>query len=593
MTDAELVKSKIDIVDFIGNYITLKKTGRNFKALCPFHSEKTPSFIVSAERQTWHCFGSCAEGGDVIKFYEKWENIDFLEALKTLAEKTGITLQQFTPTKDAALKEKLYGAHHLAGEFYHFILTKHRLGQRALEYLKGRKIKDETINNFLLGYAPNSWDNLAKFLSKKGYQPEILEKGGLLIKGNSDRYYDRFRGRLMFALRNTRGQINGFSGRVMPPASDAEAKYINSPETPIYIKGDILYGFDQTKEAIKKANEAIIVEGEFDFLLSFQSGVTNVVAIKGSAFTDNQTMLLKRYTENVILALDADFAGNEAAKRGIENAENANLNVKVVNLPEGKDPADCIGEGVYLWKNALKSAVPIYDFIINASLKKYDKNEVMGKRKISEEVIPFLAKIQNPIINSHYLKILSKELNVTEESIGTALNQFQKKGVLTKEPASSEQAPKKRHIMLEEHCLALIVQSENVKDSLTQILEICEIDDFELNPVKNILELLKKYFIKNTKFEVKKLNKHLLPEISPTFDRVYMSELGSSLNNKDIFEKELLKTAKEIKKQSVRRKINTLTTKIRQTETKENSLEYQKINLEIKNNLQTLSTLEK
>lgn len=592
MTDAELIKSKIDIVEFIGNYVTLKKAGRNFKALCPFHSEKTPSFIVSPERQTWHCFGSCAQGGDVIKFYEKWENIDFLEALKDLASKSGVVLQQFTPTIESALKEKLYEVNHLAGEFYHYLLTKHKLGQRVLNYLKDRKIKDETIKNFLLGYAPNSWDALAKFLDKKGYQTDLLEKGGLLIKGNSGRYYDRFRGRLMFALKNTRGQVNGFSGRVIPPQAEKEAKYINSPETPIYIKGDILYGFDQSKESIKKTNEAIIVEGEFDFLLSFQAGMTNAVAIKGSALTENQTMLLKRYTENVILALDADFAGNEAAKRGIEIAENANLNVKVVNLPEGKDPADCINEGAHLWKNALKAAVPIYDFIISQAFKKFDKSEVSGKRKISEEIIPFLAKIQNPIINSHYLKFLAKELNVTEESIESAVSQFQKKGTFAKAVKDKEQSPKKRNILLEEHCLALIVQSENAKDSLIKVLEICVMDDFDLNPVKNILEILKKFFVKNTKFEVKKLNKLISPEISPAFDRAYLSELGSFLFDKDLFEKELTKTAKEIKKQSVRRNINALTTKIRQSQFEENSRDFQKTNMEIKNYLQTLRELE-
>jgi len=329
MTDVELVKSKIDIVSFLSDYITLKKAGRNFKALCPFHSEKTPSFVVSPERQSWHCFGSCGEGGDVISFLEKWENLEFLEALRILAKKVGVTLSNYTPSSQTQLKDRLIEANHLASEFYHYLLVNHKIGKRAREYLESRRIKNETIKTFMLGYAPESWDSLLKYLLKKGYQTGEIHQAGLVVKSDRGRYYDRFRGRLMFTLCDHRGNVIGFSGRLLDEEIHSEykrgvyserergAKYVNTAETPVYIKGNTLYGLYITKEAIKKEKEAVLVEGEFDMLSSFQAGAANVCAIKGSALTEGQLLLLKRYTENLILALDSDFAGSEAAKRGI------------------------------------------------------------------------------------------------------------------------------------------------------------------------------------------------------------------------------------------------------------------------------------
>src|SRR3990170_6655812 len=227
MSDVELIKSKIDIVDFVGSYVTLKKAGRSFKALCPFHPEKTPSFIVSPERQSWHCFGSCAIGGDAISFYQKWEGIDFLEALQSLAERTHVTLEKYTPTKDSLIKEKLYAINNISSDFFHYLLTSHNIGKRAFDYLKSRGIKKEIIDTFSLGYAPESWDSLYKYITKKGYTPQDLESAGLLIKTDIGKYYDRFRGRLIFTLKYHRGKIIGFSGRKLPPLMEKEAKYIN------------------------------------------------------------------------------------------------------------------------------------------------------------------------------------------------------------------------------------------------------------------------------------------------------------------------------------------------------------------------------
>jgi len=566
MTDVELIKSKIDIVAFISDYIPVKKAGRNFKALCPFHSEKTPSFIISPERGTWHCFGACAEGGDVIKFLQKWENIDFLEALKILAKKTGVTLSHFTTTDESKKKETYYEINHLASEFYHYLLTSHRLGKKALGYLKTRGIRNETIKTFLLGYAPESWENLSRYLTKKGYRPEDLYTVGLTVKSETGKFYDRFRGRLMFTLKDHRGNIVGFSGRKLT-GDEKEAKYINTSETPIYSKGHILYGLDITKEAIKKEKEAVVVEGEFDLLTSFQTGVTNVVAIKGSALTEGHVLLLKRFTEAVILALDSDVAGNEAAKRGIEIAENAGLTVKVARLTSGKDPAETIALNPSLWKKALKEAVPIYDFIIENAFLKYKGEDATSKKKISSEVIPFLAKIENPIIFSHYLKYLAKKLEVSEESVEIAIREFQKKqtvgNIVVETPVR-----KLRESLLEEYLLALVIQANDPNEPLHKILNIVTLVDFYEPAVANIIGLLVSYFKTHKNFDVKKFESFLTPEVSPTFDRAFLVDVENILNDKKKYAKEINQTAKEIKKASLRRRINALSTKIRLAEEK-------------------------
>jgi len=579
MTDVELVKSKIDIVEFLGSFVTLKKAGRNFKALCPFHSEKTPSFIVSPERQSWHCFGACAIGGDVISFYEKWEGIDFLEALKTLAQKVGVTLRQFTPQGESALKEKLYAVNEYTSEFYHYLLTSHKIGERARKYLEERKIKKEIIASFKLGYAPESWDSLVKFLSKKGYTAEILSQGGLLVKSESGRFYDRFRGRLIFTLNDHRGKIIGFSGRKLPPETGEGGKYINSPETPLYIKGNVLYGMDKTREEIKNKGFAIIVEGEFDFLSSYQGGVTNVAAIKGSALTENQTLLLKRYTDTLSLALDSDFAGNEAAKRGIEIAEAAGLAVKVIKLLKGKDPADCIAQGIQFWKKSLEASIPVYDFIIDSALAKFDKDDVSGKKKISEETIPLLSKIQNPIIASHYVKKLAKVLSVTEESVETSIDLFIKKKQIKSVSTPLQSQKKSRCELLEEHLLSLILQSNNLPKFLEIAFKIVTPADFDLNSVKTILKLVKEASLKHQKLDMKNFNKLITPEIAPLFDRAYLIDLGPISADEQLMERELIKTAKEIKKISLRRTIT-------EKSTKQGKLE------EIKDLIQKLKELE-
>lgn len=579
MTDAELVKSKIDIVSFISEYTQLKKAGRNFKALCPFHSEKTPSFVVSAERGTWHCFGACAEGGDAIRFLEKWEGIDFLEALKILAKRTGVTLSNYAPTGDAKEKDRLYEINHLSSEFFHYLLTTHPMGKKAREYLKQRNIKDEIIKTFMLGYAPDSWDSLSKFLLKKGYNMQEIETVGLVIKSERGSYYDRFRGRLTFTLYDHRGNIVGFSGRKLPPenekdlpAGKQEAKYINSPETPLYTKGNTLYGLHITKESIKKENNVVVVEGEFDMLSSFQSGVTNIVAIKGSALTEAQTLLVKRFCDQVSLSLDSDFAGNEAARRGIEIAEGAGLVVKVVRLPFGKDPFECIEKDPHLWKKGVKNTIPIYDFVLDEAVKKYGTTDALAKRNIAAEVIPFLAKISNPIIASHYVKQAAGKLQVTEESIEIAIRNFQRtKTTHMQESKVSSKTVRPREEFVEEHLLSLILQSDDPQESLQKVFEYLQLEDIRQPSIAQIWNIVSLYLKKHSTFDVKEFSKALKPELTSAFDRIYLTDVDAIVTDKEMFSKELKRTALQVKKNSLRMRINDLSTKIRLEEEKGDS----------------------
>ncbi|MBI5465224.1 DNA primase [Candidatus Gottesmanbacteria bacterium] len=578
MDQLEEIKSKIDIVSFISEYLPLKKTGRNFKVLCPFHSEKTPSFIVSAERQIWHCFGGCSDGGDIFKFLMKMENLEFPEALQVLAKRAGVKLvTSYQASEQAKLKEKILKINHLASEFYHYLLTNHRSGKSCLDYVLGRGIKKQLIETFKLGWAPNLWDSLIKFLSKKGYAFSDLETAGLITHnpqplGASPRgeptthpsnYYDRFRGRLIFTLCDHRGNVIGFAGRTLDPKA-TEAKYINTPETPVYVKGNVLYGLDVTREAIKKQNSAIIVEGEFDLISSFQAGVSNVVAIKGSALTEGQVGLLKRFTQNINLALDTDLAGDEAARRGIEIADRAGFSIKVVKLAQGKDPDECIKINPNLWQKAVKAAIPVFDYFLDSALGRFDRQTAEGKRKIADETIPVLAKITNPIVQAHYLQRLARLLEVSEEVISRAARTLAKKEEIGPSlpaaiPSERSASGRTREQLLEEQLLALVLQSEEPRT-------VGEVGEFLSVPsVKKIFKLLREYLASTTKkFRIGEFVKTLPAELVPTVDRAYLADLGKTLQDKKLFERELEKTVNEIKKISLKKQLLSLAEKMKQ-----------------------------
>lgn len=566
MDDLDLIRQKIDIISLISEYIPLKKAGRNFKALCPFHSEKSPSFIVSPERQIWHCFGGCGTGGDIFSFLMKYENIEFPEALRILAKRAGVVLADYRPTEASKLKDRLYEINHLASEFYHYLLVSHPVGKKALDYVLSRGISKKSIETFSLGYAPNLWDGLIKFLvGKKKYQIEDLDKAGLVIYGRGQ-YYDRFRGRLMFTLKDHLGNVIGFAGRLLPEGEKQrkEGKYVNSPETPIYVKSNVLYNLDITHKVIKKENKAVVVEGEIDAIASFQAGVPNVVAIKGSALTERQISLLKRYTDNLILALDMDLAGDSAARRGIEIAENADLEIKVVQLPFGKDPGDCAIKSPDLWKKAIREAIPVFDFLLTSASRRFNKEMAEGKRKIAQEFLSALAKINNEIIKAHYLKKLANLIEVPQEAVTEELNKIARKQTFKAAPLTvTGKQVRDRQELLEEYLLAILLQTKRQKPLLDFLFKDVADSDFKNLAVKKVMAVFREFINGEKIFKIDLFVKRLPAELIPLVDRLYLFELDKNFKDENLEEKEVRKMALEIKKLSLRRKIKEITEKIR------------------------------
>jgi len=564
MGDADEVKSRLNIIDVIGEKVPLKKSGRNFKGLCPFHNEKTPSFMVSPDRQVFHCFG-CGKGGSVIDFVMEYEHLEFPEALEELASRAGVTLQERkSDTPEKKLKETLYEINELASSYFTYLLTKHSLGEKAMLYVKNRGITDKSIKTFGLGYSPNSWEALYQFLKKKQYSDETIEKSGLALRGNRG-LYDRFRGRLMFTLRDHRGKVVGFSGRVLDP-SVKDTKYINTSETPVYSKSNVLFGLDVTQGAIIKANEAILMEGEMDVISSFQAGIANVVAIKGAALTEGHVHLLKRYTERLLFALDSDVAGDAAARRGIDIAEKNGMDMKVVRMPLGKDPDEAAREDPIGLKKAIKNAMPIYDYFIASSKKRFDTTTAFGKKKASEELLPILTKIENSIVQGHYIKKIASELAVSEDTIIDGMKKV--KPALESVTIYKESGIKKESFAisgperLELYCLGLLLQGDTKKLSQYFFSAIHPVDLKHMG-VRRIVETLKLYTFPDGAFSVPDFAKSLPKELLPVLDEAYLWDLPVQTEKSELFEKEWGKTVKEVQKTILKRKMRETTDKMR------------------------------
>jgi len=528
----EQVKSKIDIVEIIGEKVVLKKAGRHFKGLCPFHSEKSPSFIVSPERQSFKCFG-CQIGGDVISFLEQYDGMSFLEALEMLAKRVGITLESYRPTSQDSYKKKLFEIMSLASEYYHFLLTKHRSGEAGREYLKMRGIGADAIAQFHLGYAPAQWRSVSDYLiNKKKYAPEDLEAAGLVISKQrtansiqqSPHYYDRFRGRVIFPLKDHKGVVVGFSGRTLSK-DEKEAKYINSPETMLYSKSRLLYGLWENREYIRKANEIVLVEGELDVIPSWQANVKQAVAIKGSAFTSEQAQLMARYTKNVIMSLDSDSAGQEAIKRAVVVAENMDLSIRVVQVTGGKDPGDVATANPRNWREMVKSSVLYWDFLISSAFEKNDPKTGTGAKAISGEVIPALSLIANSVIRAHYVRDLSTKLGVPEESIYSEIERFTKRkelNILKQTVSSIEKGQISRRQEVEEYLLSLSLQYfDKIKVQLAKV----ETEWISTMSCAKILAKLQTWDPK-IEFKIQELSKSLPPELQSVIDSTYLCDLS-------------------------------------------------------------------
>jgi DNA primase len=465
------VKQGLDIVELVSEYVTLQKAGRNFKGLCPFHSEKHPSFFVFPEQQSWHCFGACGTGGDIFSFIMKKEGVDFGPALRLLAQRVGVTLgpREAESKVEDEKKERLFKINEAATEYYHHLLSSTKTGEAARSYLARRKVVPETIKDFRLGFSPDAWETLKNYLLGKGYPEEELVEAGLIVEKEEGGSYDRFRDRLMFPICDIQGRVTGFGARVL---DDSLPKYINSPQTSIFDKGNILFGLDRAKSAIRKRNFVIIVEGYMDVLTAHQHDWQNVVGSMGTSLTEKQVEGIRRLTSNITLALDADLAGEEATLRGKAILAYSNAEANVILLPPGKDPDEVIRDNPALWQKLVEQAMPILDFAFQSVISKVDINKAKEKSLAVRKLLPSINEIKDPVQQSHYLKRLARELRVEESAIKAALWELKagrKRPKLSKPTEQANLAGKLIASPVEEYCLALLLQYPELR-SLAQEL---------------------------------------------------------------------------------------------------------------------------
>ena len=415
MNPKDQVKDNLSIVDVISTYVRLEKSGGRFRARCPFHNEKTPSFYVSPERKSFHCFG-CQAGGDIFSFVEKIENIPFYEALKILADRAGVSLKDQERNKEDGRLIAL-----LKDATTHFEENLNKRSEAKI-YLVDRGLSDDTIKTFHIGYAKNEWRDVFIFLSTKGYTPEEMEQAGLVIKTEKG-FYDRFRGRIMFPIRNVSGATVGYSGRILPQFVDptvAQGKYVNTPETPLYHKSKILFGYDTAKKLMYEKKEVVIVEGQMDLCMSYQAGVQNTVAVSGTAFTDEHIHLIKRFADKVILSFDSDSAGQNALKKSALLCLLGSLDVYVVGNIGTKDPADLIMQDASLWHKAIDSRIHVVEYITNNLVRDIKDERTLGKLIIAE-VLPFVKALQSSIDKDYFIRLVSEKTNIDTEALKNEL----------------------------------------------------------------------------------------------------------------------------------------------------------------------------
>ena len=423
MESIDLIKQRLDIIDIASDNLKLTKAGSNHKALCPFHTEKTPSFIINPERQTWHCFGACGVGGDVIELVIKIEKINFSEALKILAQRAGVQLNNNSgPDKNS----RLYEINFEACEFYKAQLELPE-GKKAKEYIDKRGINDEASETFEFGFSPYTNSNLVSKLTAIGFKEIEIIQSGLAIKRENNQVRDFFYGRLMIPIKNSNGRVIGFGARVL---DDSNPKYINTPSTPIFDKKSVLFGLSVASKAIREDNSVVVVEGYLDVITAHQFGFKNVVASMGTALTANQVGSLKSRTNNFVLAMDSDSAGREAVLRSLRNTyrvferqlgQKSEVNLSVVLMPGGKDPDTQIRNNLSEWEKNIASPVPFVQFVIDSIIEKYDINSSYGKGQVVGEIAPLITNMVNPFEQDHYIDLLAGKLTVKREIVESAL----------------------------------------------------------------------------------------------------------------------------------------------------------------------------
>ena len=478
------IQERVDIVEVIGSAVVLKRAGRNFKGQCPFHQEKTPSFIVSPDKQIFHCFG-CGVGGNVFSFLMKQEKKDFREVVEMLAEQVGVEIPKDKNFNSQAAERmsQLTRANELAADFYHqFLLTK-KEAEPARRYFRDRGIQESAIQNFKLGYAPESWDSLYKAIKTEVLE-NVLEKTGLVIpRKEAEGCYDRFRHRIIFPILDGKGVCVAFGGRVM---NDSLPKYVNSPETEIYSKSRHLYGLFQARKAIREQDFVIVVEGYMDLIACHQAGIENTVASLGTALTTDQVKLIKRHTGNVFIVYDADNAGELATLRGLELFLEEGLEVKIVRLSEGHDPDSYIRDfGVEHFRQALAAAKTLFEYRLALLKRQFDAGSLDGKVKIANEMVGLFSKVQNEILKSAWIKELAENLRLSEESLKAEM----RKGETRPRAFRDEPATEAREELkpAEKLLIGLLVDNP---DLVSQAKEEISIDDFKNHRIRSLAKRL-------------------------------------------------------------------------------------------------------
>ncbi len=466
MNTIEEIKQRLDILEIANQYTRLTKSGKNFKGICPFHQEKHGSFFVFPDRQSWHCFGACSAGGDIFALVMKKESLTFVEALKLLASRAGVDVPDFRKNiEEKAKYSNIYAANEAARSYFHNTLLTHPSANNTRDYVKYRGLNTVSLKDFQIGCSLNEPDNLKKFLLKQGYGIKELIEAGLVIETASG-VIDRFRNRVIFPINDIRGRTVGFGGRSL---GNTQPKYLNSPETPVFNKSQLMYGLDLARDAIKENNEVIIVEGYIDAIIARQHGFSNTIAVMGTAVNREQIESLKNITTNIILAMDSDEAGNKGMLRMIEYENVLNNEIKVAAIPEGLDPDQVIRKSLDQWQTLIHNARPLVDFTIDRYKSEVDLSTAKGKAVFAENILPIIAQMRDVIRQAHYLGTLSKLLGIEPSKLEASLNKI-KFG----KSAPGHRLPEKNKNQItnvfanprEEYCLGILLQNPRLKYSL-------------------------------------------------------------------------------------------------------------------------------
>jgi len=583
----EEIKNKLDIIDVVGSYIKLTKTGINHRGVCPFHKEKSPSFFVSPTRQMWHCFG-CGAGSSMFDFVMKIEGVEFGDALRILANKAGVELKREN-IQLRTERERLYEICELACLFFQKQLVASSIGKEAEDYLLKRGITQESIKKWRLGYSPDTWNGLSDFLIGKGYGRQEVVKAGLAIEKEHQESdsYDRFRGRIMFPIFNVNSQIVGFGGRVFKQQNET-AKYINTPQTLLYDKSSTLYGLHQAKLAIRKQNQCVVTEGYTDVIMCHQAGFENTVAASGTALTFNHLTIIKRYSENLLLAFDMDMAGDSATKRGINLAQEQGFNIKIVeHYGEGNvksDPADIILKDKSIWEESLAKSKSIMDYYFDLAFVQNNKDTAEGKKEIGKIILPEIKRLQNKIEQSSWVQKLAQSLQVSEVAIleelakiklesrqtqgeqmqGNALQDFRPSSIL-------DEHVRKR--LVEEKIVALVLKNPDY-------INVIPKEQYPLfsEKIKNFLEELKKVIglpsevlvQEGEQKDIKKILEGIVVDDYEFKNFLAALTLKGDVDYKEDGEEEVLLCLLQLKNMDLKRKLNTISGEIKKAEMEKN-----------------------